>query len=360
MPGRGSTRRATVTATSAEVVRSLPPSLVHSSDDEPGIRRTGTKRFTYRDEVTGRDVRGRAALDRIAALAVPPAWTDVWICREANGHIQATGRDDRGRKQYRYHPDYRARRDAEKFADLVPFGEALGPLRKQLRLDLRRRTWDCERVLALVVALLDTTLVRVGNEGYARENGSYGLTTLRNRHLRDNGRRPTLRFSGKSGLQHEIEIEDPALARLVRRCHQLPGHRLFQWVDDDGTSHPVRSDDVNARLRELTGLDVTAKTFRTWGATTRAASLLAVEDPPGTDREARATVVRAVDEVAEVLGNTRAVARSAYVAPVVVTAYEAGRLQEWWAKGPSRPAGGLVADERRLLSVLRRARRAGL
>ena len=284
--------------------------LVHSLDDEPGIRRRGRKRFSYVDEVTGREVTGKAALARIQALAVPPAWTDVWICREANGHVQATGRDARGRKQYRYHQRYRARREAEKFADLLPFGEALGPLRKQVRADLRRPSWDCERVLGLVLALLDTTLIRVGNEGYARDNGSYGLTTLRNRHLKGSARRPTLRFVGKGGLEHEIPIEDPALARLVRRCHQLPGHRLFQWEDDDGLLRPVRSDDVNERLRELTGIDVTAKSFRTWGATTRAAATLAQADPPDTEREARSTVVEAVDEVAEALGNTRAVARS--------------------------------------------------
>jgi DNA topoisomerase-1 len=338
----------------------LGTTLVHSADDEPGIRRRGRKRFTYVDEVTGREVRGRASIARIEALAVPPAWTDVWICREGNGHIQATGRDARGRKQYRYHHDFRARREAEKFADLLPFGEALGPLRKQVRADLRRPSWDCERVLGLVVALLDTTLVRVGNEGYARDNGSYGLTTLRNRHLRGSARRPTLRFVGKGGLPHEIAIEDPALARLVRRCHQLPGQRLFQWEDDDGELRPVRSDDVNERLRELTGLDVTAKTFRTWGATTQAAATLASVDPPSSEREAKRSIIDAVDEVAEVLGNTRAVARSSYVAPVVFDAYEAGRLQGWWAKGPSRAAGGLDADERRLLTVLRRARRAGL
>lgn len=338
----------------------MPARLVRSSDDEPGIRRRGRKRFSYRDEVTGRDVTGRAALARIQGLAVPPAWTDVWICRDANGHIQATGRDARGRKQYRYHPDYRARREQEKFADLLPFGEALGPLRKQIRADLRRPSWDCERVLGLVLALLDTTLVRVGNEGYARENGSYGLTTLRNRHVKGSTRRPTFRFVGKGGLEHEVTVEDPALARLVRRCHQLPGHRLFQWEDDDGALHPVRSDDVNERLRELSGLDVTAKSFRTWGATTTAAAELAAQDPPESEREAKRTIIEAVDEVAEVLGNTRAVARSSYVAPVVFSAYEAGSLQEWWAKGPTRPAGGLDADERRLLSVLKRARRAGL
>ena len=347
-------------SSTAERAGAIPRSLVRSSDDEPGIRRRGTKRFTYLDEVTGREVRGRAVVDRIQGLVIPPAWTDVWICREANGHIQATGRDARGRKQYRYHHEFRARREAEKFADLLPFGEALGPLRKQVRLDLRRPAWDGDRVLGLVLALLDTTLVRVGNEGYARENGSYGLTTLRNRHLKGSARRPTLRFVGKGGLEHEVPIEDPALARLVRRCHQLPGHRLFQWEDDDGILHPVRSDDVNGRLRELTGLDVTAKSFRTWGATTTAAAALAVVDPPGSEREAKRTIVEAVDEVAEALGNTRAVARSSYVAPVVLTAYESGQLQGWWAKGPSRAAGGLDADERRLLSVLRKARRAGL
>ncbi|HET7490095.1 MAG TPA: hypothetical protein VFJ85_19380 [Acidimicrobiales bacterium] len=337
----------------------MPGGLRHSSDDEPGIRRQGRSRFTYRDDVTGRVVRDREQLDRIEAIAVPPAWTDVWICRDAHGHVQATGRDDRGRKQYRYHPDFRRRREAAKFADLIPFGEALGPLRARLTEDLDGREWDFDHVVAVVLALLDTTHIRVGNEQYARQNGTFGLTTLREKHVDVAGRQVRLRFVGKAGKEVDVEVDDPRLAREVRRCRELPGQLLFQWCDVRGERHPVRSTDINERLRELTGLDVTAKTFRTWGASVRAAAHLAAADPPASARSANRQIVEAIDAVAERLGNTRAVARASYVHPAIPAAYEAGRLGEWWRAGPSRRGGGLEADERRLLVVLRRARRAG-
>jgi DNA topoisomerase-1 len=211
-----------------------------------------------------------------------------------------------------------------------------------------------------VLALLDETLVRVGNEHYARENGTFGLTTLRNKHLKAEGRTPVLHFVGKGGKEHEASIDDPLLARQVRRCRQLPGQQLFQWIDVTGNRHPVRSGDVNERLRELTGLEVTAKTFRTWGATVRAAALLAESGEPATATEANQTIVAAVDEVADELGNTRAVARSSYVHPAVVDAYAQGRLPDWWRDGPTRAASGLEPEERKLLAVLRKARRAGL
>jgi DNA topoisomerase-1 len=331
--------------------------LTYTSDDEPGIARRGTKRFRYYDTVTGREV-GARTKERIEALAIPPAWRDVWICRDADGHLQATGRDARDRKQYRYHPRFRQQRDAEKFADLIPFGEALGPLRRRLREDLDGREWDFDHVLAVVLALLDTTHVRVGNDHYARENGTFGLTTLRDRHAAPTGRR--LHFIGKGGKEHDVPIDDPLLAREIRRCRQLSGQRLFQWIDVRGERHPVRSNDVNERLRELTGIDATAKTFRTWGATVRAATLLGNTDPPESEREAKRAVLDAVDEVAEHLGDTRTVARASYVHPIIPAAFESGQLSEWWEAGPTRAGHGLERDERRLLHVLGRARRTGL
>lgn len=334
--------------------------LVHTSDADPGIRRRGRSRFRYVDDTTGEPVRHRPTLARIQALAVPPAWSDVWICTDERGHLQATGRDARGRKQYRYHAAFRAQREQEKFADLVPFGESLGAVRAAIDQDLAAGGWTHERVTALVLALLDRTHLRIGNERYADENRTFGLTTLRGRHLVADSGTVGLRFRGKGGTQVETTIDDRRLAGLVRRCSQLPGQMLFQWRDDDGELHPVRSSDVNERLRQLTDLAVSAKTFRVWGASLQAATLLADAGPPVSQREARRTVLEAVDEVAEHLGNTRAVCRASYVHPSVPAAYEAGRLEDWWRDGPSRSAQGLSADERRLLGVLRRARRASL
>jgi DNA topoisomerase-1 len=334
--------------------------LIHSSDDEPGIRRRGRTRFQYVEASTGKAVRDRATLDRIRALAIPPAWTDVWICASPNGHVQATGRDAKGRKQYRYHPAFRARREALKFADLIPFGESLGPLRRRIDADLRGKQLSEERVLALVITLLDLTRIRVGNEDYAQANGSYGLTTLRDKHVRFDSGGLRFCFTGKGGRKHEVCVDDRRLARLVRQCRDLPGQQLFQWEDDGGLLHPVGSTRVNERIRELSGIDATAKTFRTWGASVRAAELLAVAGEPATAKEARSTVLDAVDEVASELGNTRAVARASYVHPAIPAAFEAGHLTEWWADGPSRAAAGLRPEERKLLAVLRRARRAGL
>jgi DNA topoisomerase-1 len=335
-------------------------SIVHVTDEEPGIRRRGKRQFGYLRERDRSVVRDRRTLERIRSIAVPPAWTDVWICADPRGHIQATGRDARGRKQYRYHQRFRARRETEKFADLVPFGEALPRLRRRLDRDLRRRDLSRDRVLALVISLLDRSAVRVGSDGYARENGTFGLTTLRSRHATVAGSTIRFRFAGKGGKVHVTEVVDRRLAGLVRRCQALPGQLLFRWEGSGGEPQPVHSHDVNERLRELTGLEATAKTFRTWWASVDAARLLALEDPPESRAGARRTVVSAVDEVAERLGNTRAVARASYVHPAIVEAFEAGRLQDWWADGPDRPSRWMDVEERRLLHVLRRARRAGL
>lgn len=337
-----------------------PGALRHAADDEPGLRRTGTRRFRYVDQRTGERVKAKATLARIDELVIPPAWGRVWICVDDLGHVQATGRDVKGRKQYRYHPAYRRMRDAEKFADLVPFGEAVGPLRIAVADDLEGRGWSRERLLALVITLLDRTAVRIGNAEYARANKTFGLTTLRQDHVSVGEEVVRFCFVGKSAKEHQVELDDPALARAVRSCRQLPGQLLFQWKDPDGELHPVRSDDVNLRLRQLTGLEVTAKTFRTWSATVRAAELLSAAGPPASAAAASREVVAALDEVADDLGNTRAVARASYVHPAVTAAYEAGCLGDWWRDGPSRAAGGLHPPERRTLAVLRKARRAGL
>jgi len=334
--------------------------LTHSTDDEPGIRRRGSRRPRYVHDATSRPVTDSATLERIRALAIPPAWTDVWICARPDGHVQATGRDARGRKQYRYHRLFRARQEEQKFADLIPFGESLGGLRRQVEADLRLEGMPEERVLALVVALLDRTRLRVGNEDYATANGTFGLTTLRNRHVRVDSGGLRFCFLGKGGRRHDVGVDDRQLARLVRTCRDLPGQQLFQYEDGTGELRPVGSTRVNERIRELTGLDATAKTFRTWSASVRAAALLATAGDPASARAARSTLLEAVDEVAAELGNTRAVCRASYVHPAVPAAFEAGRLADWWSDGPTRAGAGLQPEERRLLAVLRRARRAGL
>jgi DNA topoisomerase I len=336
-----------------------PAQLRYVSDAEAGIRRTGTKRFRYTDE-TGAQVRHRPTLDRIQALAVPPAWTSVWICADEVGHLQATGRDARARKQYRYHPAFRAVREHEKFADLIPFGEALPDLRRQIEGNLKAGRLDAEVVSSLAVALLDRTVMRVGNEAYARENRTYGLTTLRDRHAVIEGGAVSFRFAGKGGRRHELTVEDPQLARLVRRCRDLPGQQLLQWVDDEGARRPLRSEDVNDLLRTVTGLPITAKAFRTWHASVRAAALLAEAGEPASARQATSVVCEVVDEVAAELGNTRAVCRASYVHPAVVASFEDGVLGDWWRDGPTRSAGRCTVEERRLLVLLRKARRRGL
>jgi DNA topoisomerase IB len=334
--------------------------LVHVTTEEPGIRRQGRQRFSFVRERDGSVVRDPRTLARIAALAIPPAWTDVWICAEANGHIQATGRDARGRKQYRYHERYRAQREHAKFADLVPFGGALPQLRRAIDDDLGARGLPRERVLALVIALLDRSTLRVGNHGYARENGTFGLTTLRSRHASVDGSAVRFRFAGKGGKVQESEVVDRRLAGLVRRCQALPGQLLFRWQCEDDELHPIHSHDVNDRLRELTGLDVTAKTFRTWWASVDAARLLAtegLEDENVSNAARNRAVIAAVDEVAGRLGNTRSVARASYVHPRVIEAFEDGRLSGWWEAGPTRSTKWMDVEERKLLHVLRRSRR---
>jgi DNA topoisomerase I len=303
--------------------------LVYVHDDQPGIRRLRRgKAFSYRD-ADGHAVTDNQELARIRALAIPPAYEDVWICANPDGHLQATGRDARGRKQYRYHKRWRALRDHGKFDRVLAFGAALPKLRQRTRRDLALAGLPREKVLALLVRLLDETLIRVGNETYARANRSYGLTTLRSRHVRVVRGRLRFAFRGKSGQEQDIALDDARLARIVRKVQQLPGQRLFQYLDDAGERQPIDSGMVNEYLHGICGEDFSAKDFRTWGGTTHAAGVLACTPLPdkGGERARRQALVAAVKQVAQVLGNTPAVCRKSYIHPQVFEGWRDGSLQ---------------------------------
>ncbi|UHQ19908.1 DNA topoisomerase IB [Lysobacter sp. KIS68-7] len=332
--------------------------LVYVSDNDPGLRRKRAGRgFSYVD-ADGRVVRDARTLQRIRKLAVPPAYRDVWICARANGHLQATGRDARGRKQYRYHPRWSVVRDAEKFDHIVAFGAALPRLRRALRRDLVLDGLPREKVTAMMVAIMGDTLVRVGNDEYARGNQSFGLTTLRNRHVAFAGGRARLRFRGKSGQEHDIVLDDARVARLVRRIQQLPGQSLFQYLDEEDHPQPVDSGTVNDYLRDAMGAAFTAKDFRTWGATLSALRLLADQTVPLKDNgglnQRVATAIRntVVERVAKRLRNTPAVCRKSYIDPTVFQAWEDGRLHR-----ACKDARGPRQWEQAALRLLRAARR---
>jgi DNA topoisomerase-1 len=291
--------------------------LRYTTDAIPGIRRVKRGRSFSFIASDGTPITGKAEIARIKSLAIPPAYSDVWICPIANGHLQATGRDARGRKQYRYHKRWRAIRDETKFDRMIGFAKALPAIRTAISADVAKPGMKREKVLAAVVSLLESTSIRVGNEEYARENDSYGLTTLQEEHAEIKGATITFRFRGKSGKDHEIEIKDKRLARIVKASQDLPGQNLFEYVDDDGTARPVRSEDVNDYLREISGGDFTAKDFRTWDATMSCALELAAlrtED----QGEAKAAVVETIKRVAVKLGNTPAVCRKSYIHPGVI------------------------------------------
>jgi DNA topoisomerase-1 len=300
--------------------------LRYVDDTMPGLtrRKSGTG-FAYRD-ARGQPVRDAKTLARIRALAIPPAYTDVWICPRANGHIQATGRDAKGRKQYRYHPDFRAARDLTKFEHVMAFADALPAIRARVDADMGKRDLPREKVLATVVHLLETTLIRVGNDDYARTNKSFGLTTLRDRHARIAGSALTFRFKGKSGKTWDLGLKDRRVARIVKACQDLPGQELFQYRDADGTVRDVTSADVNAYLREITGQDITAKDFRTWAGTVLAA--LALQEFEAFDSEAKAkkNLRAAIEGVAARLGNTPTICRKCYIHPQVLDCYLEGAL----------------------------------
>jgi DNA topoisomerase I len=300
--------------------------LVYVSDEEPGIRRRRAGRgFSYLGP-DGRVLRDRHELERIHRLAIPPAWTEVWICAEARGHIQATGRDAKGRKQYRYHARWEAVRDTHKYERILEFGRVLPELRRRISQDMGRRGLVREKVLATVVHLLDVTLIRVGNASYAKENRSYGLTTLRDRHVEINGSGLRFDFKGKGGKVWRLRISDRRVARIVRSCQELPGQQLFQYLDGEGQRHRVDSADVNAYLREVTGQGFTAKDFRTWAGTVIAAMALAEVETFDTQAAAKRNLRRAIERVATRLGNTPTICRKCYVHPEVVNGFLDGEL----------------------------------
>ena len=300
--------------------------LRHVHDSMPGIARLADGAgFRYAD-AHGAPVRDEATLARIKSLAIPPAWTEVWICARDNGHLQATGRDAKRRKQYRYHPRWRALRDEVKYERMLEFGKALPAIRRQVDAALKLPGLPREKVLATIVYLLQVTLMRIGNEEYARSNHSFGLTTLRARHVRIDGSAVEFRFRGKSGVYHAIKVEDKRLARIIARARDLPGQELFQYVDDDGATHSVDSADVNDYLRGISGEDYTAKDFRTWAGTVLAALALREFEQFDSQAQARKNIVRAIEAVAEKLGNTPSICRKCYVHPAVIDAYLEGAV----------------------------------
>lgn len=324
----------------------IPDGLTWCSDEQSGLRRTRSgKGFAYRD-AGGRLVRDPKVLDRIRALAIPPAWTDVWICPRATGHIQATGRDVKGRKQYRYHEGWSRHATETKFDRLPAFARALPKLRRRVEADLNRRGVSRDKVLATAVRLLELTLIRVGNAQYARQNRSYGLTTLHKRHLDLTGTALTFAFKGKSGVEHEVRVRDRRLATVVRSLRDLPGQQLFKYRDADGDLCPLTSDDVNAYIREAMGEDFSAKDFRTWAGTVSAARGLREAGPPTSPTDAKRRINVCVKAVAGLLGNTPTVCRSSYVHPAVFDLYESGRL------GDLLPGPEAAAFERALGKVL--------
>lgn len=293
-----------------------------------------------------------ATLERIRSLAIPPAWEDVWITTHPSGHLQASGRDARGRKQHRYHPKWREVRDTDKFARLTGFARALPRIRRRVASDLRRPGLPREKVAATIVRLLETTLARVGNEEYAQQNGSFGLTTLRNRHVKVRGSTVRFLFKGKSGREVEVGVTDARVARVIKRCEELPGQILFQYLGESGERGTVTSDEVNAYLREASGADFTAKDFRTWAATLLAACALR-DERFDSESEAKRSVVAAIDQVARKLGHTRAVCRKAYVHPAVVDSYLEGELDKVFNGASVRPRTRLRADEAAVLALLK-------
>ena len=337
--------------------------LRYVTDAAPGIRRKRSGRgFSY----VGADgvvIRDKLELERIRKLVIPPRWTDVWICPNPSGHLQVTARDARGRKQYRYHPKYRAVRDETKFGRMIAFSEILPLIRERVERDIALPELARDKVLATVVWLLERTLIRVGNDEYARDNGSFGLTTLRRRHVTVSGAKLRFEFRGKSGIAHSVAITDRRIAHIVQRCQELPGQELFQYLDDDGRRQSVDAGDINDYLRRITGRQVTAKDFRTWAGTTLAA--IALRDLGGftSERQAKAKIVAAIDEISKRLGNTRAVCRKYYVHPAVIEAYMEGVTipptpGETRQLRTANGKPGLRRDELAVIELLRKRGRA--
>ena len=352
-------RRRTVVPPAPEVVESARAAgLRYVSANARGFsrRRKGKKTFTYFD-TDGRAVADATVVARIRSLAIPPAWRDVWICPFENGHLQATGKDARGRKQYRYHPRFRQVRDRNKFEHIIDFAQALPAIRRRVEADLSRPGLPRDKVLAAVVRLLEATLIRVGNEEYAKENHSFGLTTLQQKHVDVAGAHIHFHFRGKSRVKHDIDLDDARLAEIVRQCHELPGHELFQFLDEAGDWHDVNSEHVNGYLHEVAGEEFTAKDFRTWSGTVLAATALADQAGFTTKAQAKRNIAAAVESVAHKLGNTKAVCRKCYVHPAVFEGYLDGTLLRSFNGGVAQRAqsgvAGLRPDEATVLTYLR-------
>jgi DNA topoisomerase-1 len=320
-PGNGNKVNAETTVLAESIEAAEDAGLRYVNDDQPGFsRQRKGEEFEYLDQ-KGKPIRDEQRLLRIKRLAIPPAWTEVWICPSSNGHIQATGRDARRRKQYRYHERWREIRDENKFDRLVNFGKALPKIRRRLKKDLALSGLPREKVLATIVQLLERSLIRVGNEEYARENKSFGLTTMQDRHVDVKGSKLRFRFRGKSGRQHEVDVTDRRIARIVSKLQDLPGQSLFQYLDDEGKVRDITSQDVNEYLREITGEDFTAKDFRTWAGTVLAAIALRAAGEFETKTQAKANIKNAIEAVAKVLGNTPAICRQCYIHPAILETY---------------------------------------
>ncbi len=356
-----------MTRTLLEHLENLESSLVraaevsqlrYTSDKVPGIRRSGSsRRFVYYD-ARGRRVRSPIVLRRIKSLAVPPAWTQVWISSSPDTHLQAVGRDARGRKQFRYHARWRELREQTKYDRLTTVGAVLPQLRARVAADLALRGLPREKVMATIVRLLETTFIRIGNDEYARQNQSFGLTTLRNKHVDICGSSIRFRFRGKSGIARDMILSDRRLALIVRRCQELPGQELFQYIDDRNRCRAISSGDVNDYLRSTTGIDLTAKDFRTWAGTVLAAVELAALETAASQTSAKRNIVKAVEQVSRKLGNTRAVCRKSYIHPAIVDSYLDGTLHRIMPRQQSRGAvdpHALTAEETAVMKILRRS-----
>ena len=330
--------------------------LIYVDEQQPCFRRQRRgKGFTYRQQ-SGDCVRDAALLARIKALVIPPGWKDVWICADPNGHIQATGRDEQGRKQYIYHPRWEAVRNLAKFNRMLAFAETLPMIREQVALDLQARILSRQKVVAIVMRLLDETLIRIGNREYVRQNNSYGLTTLRDKHLKLSTQGAQLKFKGKSGVEQAIPIEDKQLLRLIKKCQELPGQQLFQYLDENGQRQSVQSNDVNHYLRALTGQDYSAKDFRTWGGTRAAIRALYLLGPAPTARVCKLNISQAIKQAAHELGNTVTVCRKYYVHPQILAAYEDNTLfmaMQRAAEAYTPSPTGLDIEELAVVSILR-------
>jgi DNA topoisomerase-1 len=332
--------------------------LRYTSDDRPGIRRQRSGRGFRYVGPDGRGITEKAELGRIRRLAIPPAWTGVWICTDPRGHLQATGRDAKGRKQYRYHQRFREVRDENKYWRMVDFAKVLPSIRRRVNEDLAAPRLTREKILATIVRLLEITLIRIGNEEYARENRHFGLTTLREHHVEVEGSRVRFRFTGKSGKVHEVDVRDRRVARIVRMLQELPGQELFQYIGEDGEPHKIDSDDVNTYLREIAGREFTAKDFRTWAGTVLAAQSLALCEPVANVGYAKRNIAAAIKAVADRLGNTPAVSRKAYVHPAILEGYLDGELARTLRRNVERELRGaeptLTDEEAQVLRFLER------